>query len=111
MQASEQGKEQGTEHTALGGPCAECDADRGVAADSYCLLPEEVQQPVAKGGVEPQLVQFTYELNSILTYDSVESRWVRAGWRAEQIASSVDRLARYANRKGSRLGGEDGPDV
>ncbi|KAJ8357129.1 hypothetical protein SKAU_G00199230 [Synaphobranchus kaupii] len=54
---SQQGEEQGTEHTALGGPCAECDAARGVVADSYCLWPltEEVQQPVAEGGVEPQL--------------------------------------------------------
>ena len=58
---SQQGEEQGTEHTALGGPCAECDAARGVVADSYCLWPftKEVQQPVAEGGVEPQLVQFT----------------------------------------------------
>ena len=36
---SQQGEEQGTEHTALGGPCAECDAARGVVADSYCLWP------------------------------------------------------------------------
>ena len=60
---SQQGEEQGTEHTALWGPCAECDAARGVVADSYCLwhwpLTEEVQNPIAKGGVEPQLVQFT----------------------------------------------------
>ena len=96
----------------MGGPCAECDADGGVVDDSYCLWPltEKVEQPVAKGGVEPQLVQFTDDccgimvlnaelksMNSILTSESVESRWVRAGWRAEQIASSVDRLARYAN--------------
>ena len=53
--------QQGTEHTALWGPCAECDAARGVVANSYCLWPltEEVQNPIAKGGVEPQLVQFT----------------------------------------------------
>ncbi len=44
-------------------------------------------------------------MNSILTYESFVSRWVRAGWRAEQIASSVDRLALYANWKGSRVGG------
>ena len=36
-------------------------------------------------------------MNSILTYDSVESRGGRAGWRAEQIASSVERFAMYAN--------------
>ncbi len=61
---SQQGEEQGTEHTTLGGPCAECDAARGAVTDSYCLWPltEEVQQPVAKGGVEPQLVKFTDEL-------------------------------------------------
>ena len=48
---SQQGEEQGTEHTALWGPCAECDAARGVVADSYCLWPltEEVQNPIAKG--------------------------------------------------------------
>ena len=61
---SQQGEEQGTEHTALRGPCAECDAARDVVADSYCLgsLTEKVQYPIAKGGVEPQLVQFTDEL-------------------------------------------------
>ena len=61
---SQQGVEQGTEHTALRGPCAECDAARDVVADSYCLgsLTEKVQHPIAKGGVEPQLVQFTDEL-------------------------------------------------
>ena len=48
---SQQGEEQGTEHTALRGPCAECDAARGVVADSYFLWPltEEVQNPIAKG--------------------------------------------------------------
>src|SRR4029434_3726968 len=58
---SQQGEEQGTEHTALRGPCTECDAARDVVADSYCLgsLTEKVQHPIAKGGVEPQLVQFT----------------------------------------------------
>ena len=44
-------------------------------------------------------------MNSILTYESFLSRWVSAGWRAEQIASSVDRFALYANWYGSRLGG------
>ena len=60
----QQGEEQGTEHTALGSPCAECDAARGVVADSYCLWPltEEVQQPVTEGGAELQLVKFTDEL-------------------------------------------------
>ena len=42
---SQQGEEQGTEHTALRVPCAECDAARDVVADSYCLgsLAEKVQ--------------------------------------------------------------------
>src|SRR4029434_8482874 len=43
-------------------------------------------------------------MKSILTCESAFSRWVRAGWRAEQIASSVDRLAREG-------GGADGLDV
>ena len=34
---SQQGGEQGTEHTALWGPSAECDAARDVVSDSYCL--------------------------------------------------------------------------
>lgn len=41
-------------------------------------------------------------MNSILTYESFLSRWVSAGWRAEQIAS--DRFALYANWYRSRLG-------
>ncbi len=30
-------------------------------------------------------------MNSILTYESLFSRWVRARWRVEEIASSVER--------------------
>ncbi len=41
-------------------------------------------------------------MNSILTYKSFLSRCVRAGWRAVAMASSVERLDRYANWKGSR---------
>lgn len=44
-------------------------------------------------------------MNSFLTYESFLSRWVRAGWRAEEIASSVDRFSLYANWSGSRVGG------
>ena len=68
---SQQGEEQGREHTALGGPSAECDAARGVIADPYCLWPlaEEVQHPVAKRGAEPQLDQFT---DKLLWDDGVE---------------------------------------
>ncbi len=36
-------------------------------------------------------------MNSILTYESLFSRWVRARWRVEEIASSVERFGRYAN--------------
>ncbi len=47
-------------------------------------------------------------MNSNLTYVSVLSRCVRAGWRAVAMASSVERLDlqyTYANWKGSREGG------
>ena len=44
-------------------------------------------------------------MNSILTYECLVSRWVRAEWRAVEMASSVERLDRYANWKGSRVGG------
>ncbi len=44
-------------------------------------------------------------MNSNLTYVSVLSRCVRAGWRAVAMASSVERLDLYANWKGSRGGG------
>ncbi len=36
-------------------------------------------------------------MNSILTYESLFSRWVSARWRVEEIASSVERFGRYAN--------------
>ncbi len=39
-------------------------------------------------------------MNSNLTYVSVLSRCVRAGWRAVAMASSVERLDLYANWKG-----------
>ncbi len=44
-------------------------------------------------------------MNSNLTYMSILSRCVRAGWRAVAMASSVERLDPYANWKGSREGG------
>ncbi len=49
-------------------------------------------------------------MNSSLTYVSVLSRCVRAGWRAVAMPSSVERLDLYANWKGSREreGGEGG---
>ncbi len=50
-------------------------------------------------------------MNSNLTYVSVLSRCVKAGWRAVAMASSVERLDLYANWKGSREGGEDRLDV
>ncbi len=42
-------------------------------------------------------------MNSILTYESLFSRWVRARWRVEEIASSVERFGRYANWSGSSV--------
>ncbi len=44
-----------------GGPCVQCD---GAGCDPYCLRSpgQEVQQPVAQRGVEPQLDQFVSEL-------------------------------------------------
>ena len=66
---------------------------------------------------QPQLVQFTTELlwdygvEWTEVYEQHSHIWVcwvcwgRGGWRAEQIASSVDRLAQYAKVKGSRVGG------
>ena len=44
-------------------------------------------------------------MNSILTYESFFSRCVSAEWRVVEMASSVDRLDRYANWTGSREGG------
>ncbi len=42
-------------------------------------------------------------MNSILTYESLFSRWVRARWRVEEIASSIERFGRYANWSGSSV--------
>ncbi len=42
-------------------------------------------------------------MNSILTSESLFSRWVRARWRVEEIASSVERFGRYANWSGSSV--------
>ncbi len=41
-------------------------------------------------------------MNSILTWESLFSRWVRARWRVEEIASSVERFGRYAKIKNQR---------
>ncbi len=47
-----------------GGSCVQCDGAGCVNADPYCLRSpgQEVQQPVAQRGVEPQLDQFVSEL-------------------------------------------------
>ncbi len=42
-------------------------------------------------------------MNSILTYESLFSRWVRARWRVEEIASFVEWFGRYANWNGSSV--------
>ncbi len=47
-------------------------------------------------------------MSSILTYKPFLSRCVRAGWRAEAMASSVERLDRYTNWKGGWGGGGGG---
>ena len=67
----QQREEQGAEHAALGGPRAQNGGSGCVAADLHCLRPlaEEVQQPVAQGSAEPQLVQFADQL---LRGDGVE---------------------------------------
>ncbi len=75
----QQSEEEGAQHTSLGGPCVQCDGAECVQcdgagcvnADPYCLRSpgQEVQQPVAQRGVEPQLDQFVSEL---LRYDCVE---------------------------------------
>ncbi len=54
-----------------GGPCVQCDGAGCVTADPYCLRSpgQEVQQPVAQRGVEPQLDQF---MNELLRDDCVE---------------------------------------
>ncbi len=57
-------KRRGAQHTSLGGPYVQCDGAGCVNADPYCLRSpsQEVQQPVAQRGVEPQLDQFVSEL-------------------------------------------------
>lgn len=83
------------------------------AADSHVLWPpcKKVQHPVAERSLESQVSEFLYELlgddcvecrtevqeNSIRTYKSFESRWVRAGWRAAETASSVELFDLYTN--------------
>ena len=51
---SQQGEEEGAQHTSLGGPRVQGDSAGCAAADPHCLwsLCQEVQQPVAQGGVQ-----------------------------------------------------------
>ena len=60
----QQREEQEAEHTTLVGPHAQNGGSGCVAADPHFLRPftEEVQQPVAQGRAEPQLVQFANQL-------------------------------------------------
>ena len=55
----QQREEQGAEHTALGGRTLDVLLPTRAAVRS---LVEEVQQPVAQGRAEPQLVQFADQL-------------------------------------------------
>ncbi len=59
----QQSEEEGAQHTALGGPCVQCDGAGCVTADPYCL------RPVAQRRIEPQLDQF---MNELLRDDCVE---------------------------------------
>ena len=43
------------------------------------------------------------QMNSILTYVFLLSRWERVVWSAFQIVSPVDLLGQYANWSGSRV--------
>ncbi len=42
-------------------------------------------------------------MNNILTWESLFSKWVRARWREEEIASSIERFGWYANWSGSSV--------
>ncbi len=68
---SQQGEGEAAQHTSLGGPCVQCDGAGCVTADPYCLrsASQEIQQPVAQRGVEPQLDQL---VNELLRDDCVE---------------------------------------
>ncbi len=50
-------------------------------------------------------------MNSNLTYVSVLSRCVRAGWRAVAMASSVEAIGPICKLEGVQGGGEDRLDV
>lgn len=63
-QGCRQFEEEGALHTFLGGPGVQDKEAGGVADDLHCLRfsRQEVQQPVAEAGVQPQVVQFVDEL-------------------------------------------------
>ncbi len=50
-------------------------------------------------------------MNSILTYESLFSRWVRARWRVEEIASSVERFRAVCKLERIECVGDAGFDV
>ncbi len=50
-------------------------------------------------------------MNSILTYESLFSRWVRARWRVEEIASSVERFGSVCKLERVECVGEASFDV
>ena len=102
VQPGQQGEEEGAQHTSLGGPCVQGGGAGCAAADPHCLWSH--CQEVAQGGMIVLNAELK-SMNSILTWESLFSRCVRAGWRAVAMASLVEQFHRYANWKGSREGG------
>ncbi len=101
----QQSEEEGAQHTSLGGPCVQCDGAGCVTADPYCLRSPGQEVQLHSDVLSPSwtslwiscwgMIVLNAELksmNSNLTYVSVLSRCVRAGWRAVAMASSVKRL-------------------
>ncbi|XP_025756457.1 uncharacterized protein LOC112842973, partial [Oreochromis niloticus] len=113
---SQQSEQQWAEHTALRGSSAQCGGVGGAVNDCLRSLCQKVQDPVAEGGVQAQQAQISNQvlrmivlnaelksMNSIRTYVSLLSRWVRARCRVVVKASSFDQLG--ANCSGSSVGG------
>ncbi len=114
----QQREEQRAEHTVLWGTCISAvvlevlwptRTDRGLPVKkSRIQLQRELLRPSRLNLLMSccGIIVLNAELksmNSILTYESLFSRWVRARWRVEEIASSVERFGRYANWSGSSV--------
>ena len=106
----QQGEEERALHASLGGTCVQHDGAL-LPTGTACGLPVRKSNNQLQSEVfSPRQSSFCISCwwmivlkaelkskNSTLTYESLLSRCVRAEWRAVEIASSVDRLARYAN--------------